>query len=94
METLSKIFSIREDYTLEELKKSYIEIIKKIYESDKTQVEKNLLTNQYNQFYKQGKQQYLDRSTMNIYEEIPNYPYHSNYSTYSGELEKIQEKSF
>jgi hypothetical protein len=93
METLniSKVFYIREDYTLEELKKSYIEIIEKLYISDRTQIEKNLLTNQYKQFYKEGKQKYLDRTSMNIYEDIPNYPYHSNYSTYSGELEKLEK---
>lgn len=88
---ISKVFYIREDYTLEELKKSYIEIIEKLYISDRTQIEKNLLTNQYKQFYKEGKQKYLDRTSMNIYEDIPNYPYHSNYSTYSGELEKLEK---
>ena len=53
--SVSKVFNVPEDYTLEQLKKSYIETIDNLYKSDRTEVEKQLLSTQYKQMYKFGK---------------------------------------
>jgi hypothetical protein len=99
--SVSKVFGVPEDYTLEQLKKSYIEIIDNLYKSDRTEVEKELLTAQYKQMYKYGKRQYLEKVSIETDMEAPNYPYHSNYSTgYGGELdlfdrfERMHENAF
>lgn len=99
--SVSKVFGVPENYTLEQLKKSYIETIDNLYKSDRTEVEKELLKAQYRQLYKFGKSQYLEKVSMETDMETPNYPYHSNYSTgYGGELdlfdrfERMQENAF
>lgn len=74
----------------------------KLYKSDRTEVEKQLLTTQYKQLYKFGKSQYLEKVSMETDMEVPNYPStHSNHSTgYGGELnlfdkfERMQENAF
>jgi hypothetical protein len=63
--TIIKVFNISENYSLEELKKSYIDIIDKLYQSDKTQVEKDLLYDQYKKLYLKGKQIYFYRERIN-----------------------------
>ena len=99
--SVSKVFNVPEDYTLEQLKKSYIEIIDNLYKSDRTDVEKELLKAQYRQLYKFGKSEYLERISMETDIESSNYPYHSNYSTSSGgeldlfdRFEKMHENAF
>lgn len=79
--SVSKVFGVPEDYTLEQLKNSYIETIKKLYESDRTDVEKELLTAQYKQLYKFGKRQYLEKVSMETDIDVPNYQHNSNYLT-------------
>lgn len=63
MPSISKVFDIPEDYTLEQLKSSYISIIENLSKSDKSDIEKDLLSEQYKKLYKQGKQIYLERMT-------------------------------
>lgn len=100
--SVSKVFGVPEDYTLEQLKKSYIEMIDNLYKSDRTEVEKQLLIAQYKQMYKFGKSQYLEKVSMETDMEVPNYPStHTNYSTgYGGELdlfdrfERMHENAF
>lgn len=86
--SVSKVFGVPEDYTLEELKKSYIDIIENLLKSDRTQVEKDLLTDQYKKLYHRGKQMYLERVSMETDVEYPsnyvsNYPYYSSYGSIS-----------
>lgn len=97
--SVSKVFGVPEDYTLEQLKKSYIEIIDNLYKSDRTEVEKQLLTAQYKQMYKFGKSQYLEKVSMETDMDVQNYP--STHSTgYGGELdlfdrfERMHENAF
>lgn len=80
--SVSKVFGVPEDYTLEQLKKSYIEIVDNLCKSDRTEVEKKILANQYKHIYKIGKKQYVDKISMEIDTEIPNH----NYSTNNREL--------
>lgn len=68
--SISKVFGVPEDYTLEQLKKSYINIMDNLYKSDRTEVEKELLANQYKQMYKQGKQIYLYKVSMDTDAEM------------------------
>lgn len=84
--SVSKVFGVPEDYTLEQLKKSYIEMIDNLYKSDKTEVEKQLLATQYKQMYKFGKSQYLEKVSMETDMEVPNYP-STNSTDYGGELD-------
>lgn len=67
--TISKVFGISNNYTLEQLKIAYINIIEKLSKSDKTQVEKELLYEQYNKLYKQGKQLFINRMSIDTYNE-------------------------
>lgn len=95
--SVSKVFGVPEDYTLEQLKKSYIEIIDNLYKSDRTDVEKELLTTQYKQMYKFGKRQYLEKVSFETDMEVSNYPYNS---THCNELdlfdrfERMHENAF
>lgn len=97
--SVSKVFGVPEDYTLEQLKKSYIEMIDNLYKSDKTEVEKQLLIAQYKQMYKFGKSQYLEKVSMETDMEVPNYP-STNSTDYGGELdlfdrfERMHENAF
>lgn len=93
--SVSKVFGVPEDYTLEQLKKSYIEIIDNLYKSDRTEVEKELLKAQYRKLYKFGKSQYLEKVSMETDMETP------NYSTGSGgeldlfdRFERMHENAF
>lgn len=97
--SVSKVFGVPEDYTLEQLKKSYIEIMDNLYKSDRTEVEKQLLTTQYKQMYKFGKSQYLEKVSMETDMEVSNYP--STHSTSSGgeldlfdRFERMHENAF
>lgn len=83
--SVSKVFDISEDYTLEQLKKSYIEIIDKLFKSDRTEIEKELLASQYKKMYKIGKSEYLERISMETDFEMPNYL--KNKTTNGGELD-------
>ena len=106
MESLSinRVFSVPEDYTLEQLKKSYIEIIENLYKSNKNQIEKDLLVNQYKYMYKLGTQQYWEKQSIDADIEFPNNLLtHSNYSFgHNGNdeldlfdrFENMQENSF
>lgn len=82
--SVSKVFGVPEDYTLEQLKKSYIEMINNLYKSDRTEVEKQLLIAQYKQMYKFGKSQYLEKVSMETDMEETIYPYNSSHC---GELD-------
>ena len=93
--SISKVFGVPEDYTLEQLKKSYIETIDNLYKSDRTDVEKELLKAQYGQLYKFGKSRYLEKVSMETDMEV------SNYSTGSGgeldlfdRFERMHENAF
>jgi len=88
--SVSKVFGVPEDYTLEQLKKSYVDTMENLFKSDRTQVEKDLLADQYKKLYRRGKQMYLERASMDTdvdYPPYPSYPYHSSYSSYSNELD-------
>jgi hypothetical protein len=63
MPSISKVFNIAENYSLEELKNSYINIIENLSKSDRSEIEKDLLSEQYKKLYKQGKKLYLERVT-------------------------------
>jgi hypothetical protein len=83
--SINKVFSVPEDYTLEQLKKSYIDIMEKLLNSDRTQVEKNLLEEQYKKLYHRAKRLYLERVSMESDVEYPH-----NYCSpnqYSNELD-------
>ena len=77
--SVSKVFGVPEDYTLEQLKQSYINLMENLFKSDKTQVEKDLLASQYKKIYHYGKQMYLERVSMDTDIDYP--PYSSSYST-------------
>lgn len=62
--SVSKVFGVPEDYTLEQLKKSYIDLMENLFKSNKTEIEKDLLASQYKQLYHQGKQIYLNKESM------------------------------
>lgn len=66
MPSISKVFGVPEDYTLEQLKSSYINIIENLTKSDKSEVEKDLLSEQYKKLYKHGKKLYLERVSYDI----------------------------
>ena len=68
--TISKVFKISNNYTLEQLKTAYINIIEKLSKSDKTRVEKKLLYEQYNKLYKHGKQLFINRMSKNTNNEF------------------------
>lgn len=55
---IQKVFRVPEDYNLEQLKSSYINIVETLSKSDKTQIEKELLFEQYKKLYYEGKQLY------------------------------------
>lgn len=55
---IKKVFGVPEDYNLEQLKSSYINIVEKLSKSDKTQIEKELLFEQYKKLYQEGKELY------------------------------------
>ena len=59
--SVSEVFGVPKDYTLEQLKKSYIDIMENLLKSDRTKVEKDLLADQYKKLYHKGKQMYLQR---------------------------------
>lgn len=84
MKSISKIFNISEDYTLEQLKSSYISIIENLSKSNLSDIEKDLLSEQYKKLYKQGKQLYLERITydtelesneINLFDKFEMIPY-------------------
>jgi hypothetical protein len=85
--TINRVFGIPEDYTLEQLKKSYIDTIQNLLNSDRTQLEKDLLSDQYKKMYYKGKQLYLDRVSMETDAEYPNYYQNSNNYQNNNELE-------
>jgi hypothetical protein len=84
--SVSKVFGVPEDYTLEQLKQSYLNLMENLFKSDKTQVEKDLLASQYKNFYHYGKQMYLERVSIDTDDEHISFPYHSSYSSNSNEL--------
>ena len=61
MPSISKVFNIPENYSLKELKTSYINRIDNISKSDRTQIEKYFFSEQYKKFYKKGIKLYLER---------------------------------
>jgi len=92
--SISKVFSVSEDYTLEQLKKSYVEIMKKLYDSDMTQIEKDLLSNQYKKMYYKGKQLYLDRISMESDIEYPTHNYTLNNTELYDKFDRMFDNSF
>jgi hypothetical protein len=82
MPSISKVFNIPEDYTLEQLKSSYITIIENLSKSDRSDIEKDLLSDQYKKLYKQGKQLYLERVAFDT-ELEPNDNTHNNNNNYN-----------
>lgn len=86
--SVSKVFGVPEDYTLEQLKQSYINLMENLFKSNKTQVEKDLLASQYKKIYHYGKQMYLERVSMDTDIEYPSIPSISfNHSSNSNELD-------
>ena len=82
--SVSKVFGVPEDYTLEQLKQSYFNLMENLFKSDKTQVEKDLLASQYKKIYHYGKQMYLERVSMDTdidYQPYPSYPSYPSYSS-------------
>ena len=69
MSEISKVFNIPENYNLEELKNSYVNILKKLSKSEnKSKIEKKLLSDQYTKLYYEGKQLYNNKTTVpNLY---------------------------
>lgn len=65
MISISNIFNIPENYTLKQLKKSFIKIIEDLSKSDKTDIEKKILVEQYTKFYKHGKYLYMKKNSIN-----------------------------
>jgi hypothetical protein len=96
--SVNRVFGISEDYTLEQLKKSYFDTMEKLLNSERTQVEKDLLSDQYKKLYYKGKQLYLDKISMesdleytNHY-QIPNV--HSNGLELYDRFDKIFDNNF
>jgi len=58
MPSIYKVFNLNENFTLEELKKSYISLVDDLNKSNMTQIQKDLLTDQYKKLYKYGKELY------------------------------------
>jgi len=81
--SVSKVFCVPEDYTLEQLKQSYLNLMENLFKSDKTQIEKDLLASQYKKIYHYGKQIYLERVSMDTDIENPHYSTHSTNSSHS-----------
>jgi hypothetical protein len=74
MPSIYEVFNIPKDYNLDQLKKSYINIIENLSKSDRNQIEKGLLAEQYKRFYKLGKKEYFDR----MYQEDTDVEYYQN----------------
>jgi hypothetical protein len=87
--SVSKVFGVPEDYTLEQLKKSYVDTMENLFKSNRTQLEKDLLADQYKKLYRRGKQMYLERVSMDTDIEYPSYPYHSSNSSNSSNLNEL-----
>ncbi len=62
MSNFFEVFNISQNYTLEQLKKSYINIVENLFKSNKTNVEKKLLASKYKELYLIAKQQKLNQS--------------------------------
>ena len=79
MPSILEIFNIPKNYTLEQLKSSYIKILENLYKSNKSNIEKDLLADQYKRLYKQAKQMYMNRTIFNTNIEAnildQNHPY-------------------
>ena len=73
MPNILQVFNIQENYTLEELKKSYLNIIENLSKSNNTQIEKDLLLDQYTKLYKQAKQLCIERTSLDIDTESNNF---------------------
>jgi hypothetical protein len=65
MPSISKVFNIPENYTLEQLKSSYVYIMENLAKSSRPEIEKDLLSDQYKLLYKQGKQIYMNKKSNN-----------------------------
>lgn len=97
MENLSvnNVFNIPEDYTLEQLKKSYVTIIDNLYKSNKTHLEKKLLNNQYKQMYNKGKQMYFDKNNTNEFNSLNNFnKIHENTFDFSDRIRRTYNNPF
>ena len=60
--SVSQVFNIPENYSLEDLKKSYKNIIDNLIISNRTNIEKQLLANQYTELYRLGKNKFYQRT--------------------------------
>ena len=78
MVSIIEVFNIPLDYTLEQLKSSYLSIIEKLSKSNNSSIEKYLLTEQYKKLYKYGKQLYLERMLTEFEQNEKNKPNESN----------------
>jgi hypothetical protein len=64
--SVSQIFNIPENYSLEDLKISYKNIIDNLLVSQRSNIEKQLLANQYKELYRIGKEQFYQRNNQQI----------------------------
>lgn len=99
--SVSKIFNIPENYTLEQLKISYIDIMNNLFKSDRTEIEKNLLANQYKHNYEKAKKIYFNKLNMNNKNNFLNQSTYSNTNfnnfeelDYVNKFDRINENSF
>ena len=81
--SISKVFDVPEDYTLEQLKQSYLNLMEKLFKSNKTQIEKDLLASQYKKIYRYGKQMYLERVSMDTDDDYQTHLSHLSPSSHS-----------
>jgi hypothetical protein len=77
--SVSQVFNIPENYSLEDLKKSYKNIIDNLIISNRTNIEKQLLANQYTELYRLGKNKFYQRTQHrnpinNIFDNLFNMP--------------------
>jgi hypothetical protein len=77
--SVSQVFNIPENYSLEDLKKSYKNIIDNLIVSNRTNIEKQLLANQYTELYRLGKNKFYQRTQHripinNIFDNLFNMP--------------------
>jgi len=58
---ISDVFNIPKDYTLEQLKDSYVKLVNNILNSDRIKIEKDMLINQYKLLYIRGKELFIKK---------------------------------
>jgi hypothetical protein len=92
---ISQVFGVPNDYNLEQLKSSYINIIEKLSKSDKTILEKELLLEQYKKLYTEGKELFYYRNIKNNNNIVPHNDFlnhHNQFTQINNYFKQIESK--